>query len=57
MGRIYEQGLGVPKDQLTAAKLYRRGAALGDKEATFAFAVMLAAGRGIQKNVAGAAQL
>jgi TPR repeat protein len=57
LGRIYEQGLGVPRDELTAARMYRRGAELGDVESMFAFAVMLAAGRGIQKNVAGAAQL
>lgn len=57
MGRIYERGLGVPKDPLTAAKLYRRGAELGDTESLFAFAVMLAAGRGIQKNTDGAAEL
>lgn len=57
MGRIYENGLGVPRNQLHAAKLYRRAAQLGDTEGLFSFAVMLAAGRGIQKNPEGAAQL
>lgn len=57
MGRIYENGLGVPKNELNAAKLYRRAAQLGDTEGVFSFAVMLAAGRGIQKNADGAAKL
>ncbi len=57
MGRIYENGLGVPKNELNAAKLYRRAAQLGDTEGVFSFAVMLAAGRGIQKNPDGAAKL
>jgi len=57
IGRIYEKGLGVPRDELQAARLYRRAAELGDTEAVFAFAVMLAAGRGIQKNIDGAANL
>jgi TPR repeat protein len=57
MGRIYENGLGVPKNELMAAKLYRHAAQLGDTEGLFSFAVMLAAGRGIQKNPDGAAKL
>jgi TPR repeat protein len=57
LGRIYENGLGVPRDELTAAKLYRRAAQLGDTEGLFSFAVMLAAGRGIEKNTEGAAGL
>ena len=57
LGRIYENGLGVPRDELTAAKLYRRAAQLGYTEGLFSFAVMLAAGRGIEKNPEGAAGL
>jgi uncharacterized protein len=57
LGRLYEMGLGVARDELKAARMYRRGAELGDTESMFSFAVMLATGRGIQKNINGAAQL
>ena len=57
LGRLFQEGLGVKVDPVTAAKWYRRAAELGDTEGTFAFAVMLAEGDGIQKNRAGAAQL
>ncbi|MEM8977100.1 MAG: tetratricopeptide repeat protein, partial [Pseudomonadota bacterium] len=42
LGRLYAEGLGVPRNELTAAKWYRRGAELGDVEAMFAFGVILA---------------
>ena len=57
IGRLYQDGLGVPVDLVVAAQWYRRAAELGDIEGTFAFAVMLAEGDGIQKNRAGAADL
>lgn len=57
IGRLYSEGLGVPQNELTAAKWYRRGAELGDIEAMFAFGVMLASGKSIKKDPAGAAQM
>lgn len=57
IGRLYAEGLGVPKDQLEAAKWYRRGAELGDVEAMFAFGVILASGTSVKKDHAGAGQM
>ncbi len=57
LGRLYQEGLGVKQDLVTAARWFRRAAELGDTEGTFAFAVMLASGDGIEKNRAGAADL
>jgi uncharacterized protein len=57
IGRIYADGLGVPKDEFTAASWYSRGAELGDTEAAFLFGVMLAQGGGIEKNMDQAGQM
>ncbi len=57
IGRIYGEGLGVPKDEKAAVEWYTRAADLGDTGGTFALALMLAEGRGTAKNREGAAQL
>jgi uncharacterized protein len=57
IGRIYADGLGVPKDEFTAASWYSRGAELGDTEAAFLFGVMLAQGGGIEKNLDQAGEM
>jgi uncharacterized protein len=57
IGRIYADGLGVQKDEFTAASWYSRGAELGDTEAAFLFGVMLAQGGGIEKNLDQAGQM
>ncbi len=56
-GRIFQEGLGVPRDEVQAAQWYRRGAELGDVNAMFAFGVMLAEGGAIKKDHAGAAKM
>ncbi|MEN2494987.1 MAG: Secretory immunoglobulin A-binding protein EsiB [Hyphomicrobiaceae bacterium hypho_1] len=50
LGRIYSEGLGVARDQITAAKWYRAGAKLGDIEAIFALGVILANNNYINKD-------
>ena len=57
IGRIYQEGLGVPRDDVQAAQWYRKGAELGDYNAMFAFGVLLADGGAIKKDMAGAAQM
>lgn len=57
IARLYADGLGVPKDELKAAKWYRRGAELGDIEAMFAFGVMLISGSAIKRDAVGAGQM
>jgi uncharacterized protein len=57
IGRIYADGLGVAKDEFTAASWYSRGAELGDTEAAFLFGVMLAQGGAIEKNLDQAGQM
>ena len=56
-GRIYQEGLGVPRDDVQAALWYRKGVELGDVNAMFAFGVMLADGGAIKKDLAGAAKM
>ena len=56
-GRIYDEGLGVNKDPVVAARWYTRGAELGDIEAAFALGVMRAEGRGVAKDLAGAGEM
>jgi uncharacterized protein len=51
VARIHAEGLGVSKDEFTAAKWFARGAELGDTEAAFSLGVMLAEGRAIQKDL------
>ena len=50
-------GLGTSKNLAAAAQWYARGAELGDTEAMFAVAVMLAEGQGVQKDRTEAARL
>ena len=57
IGRIYQEGLGVGRDDVLAAQWYRRGAELGDTNAMFAFGVMLAEGTAIKRDRAGAAKM
>lgn len=57
VGRIYAEGLGVPKDEAVAARWYARGAELGDVEAAFALGLQFAEGRGIEKDMAAAARM
>ncbi len=57
LGRLYAEGLGVVRDEVAAARWYRRGAELGDTEAMFAFGVILVAGKAIKRDYAGAAQM
>lgn len=57
IGRLYQEGLGVPRDDIQAAQWYRRGAEQGDINAMFAFGVMLADGGALKKDRAGAAQM
>ena len=49
IGRIYADGLGVPKDESAAARWYARAAELGDTPAMLLLGTMLAEGRGVKK--------
>jgi len=55
VGRLYSEGLGVPKDDKLAAQWFTRGAELGDVNAMFAIGLMLAEGRGVDRDYAAAA--
>jgi TPR repeat protein len=57
MGRIYGDGLGVPKDDSKAYTNYAKAAELGDVQGTFEAGVALAEGRGVKKNRKVAAEL
>lgn len=57
VGRLYAEGLGVPKNEKLAADWYKRAVDLGDAPAKFELAIMLAEGRGIDKDRTTAAQL
>ena len=57
VARIYAEGLGVNKDEVTAARWYARGAELEDTEAAFALGVLLAEGRGVEKDRTAAGQM
>jgi TPR repeat protein len=50
LGELYSQGLGVRQDFTKAADWYRPGDAAGDRNATFALAMMTFAGRGVAKD-------
>lgn len=50
IGRIYGEGLGVPRDLKQAAQAYEQGAKRGDVNAQAAIGVMLAKGEGIAKD-------
>lgn len=57
IARIYAEGLGVPRNDVLAAKWYKRAAELGDVDGIFAYGVILAEGRGVKKDRDGAAQM
>ena len=57
IGRIYADGLGVPKDDSTAARWYARAAELGDIPGMLALGTMLAEGRGVAKDMNLAAEM
>ncbi len=57
IGRIYGDGLGVPKDEATAARWYARAAELGDTPGMLALGTMLAEGRGVAKDMTLAAEM
>ncbi|MFO7297830.1 MAG: hypothetical protein DIU57_005300 [Pseudomonadota bacterium] len=57
IGRIYAEGLGVPKDEAVAAQWYAKGAELGDIEAAFSLGLFLAEGRGVKKDREAAARM
>jgi len=57
IGRIYAEGLGVPKDEVVAAQWYAKGAELGDIEAAFSLGLLLAEGRGVKKDREAAARM
>ncbi len=57
IGKLYEQGLGVVKDEKKGAEWYARGAALGDADAQFALGMMLLHGRGVARDTKKAASL
>jgi TPR repeat protein len=50
IGQIFENGLGVAKDEIKAAEWYAKGAALGDMHAQFRLGVMLIEGRGVKQD-------
>lgn len=56
IGRIYEEGYGVPMDTKGAAQWYAKGAELGDMEAIFALGVLSVEGRGMAKDDSAAAR-
>jgi soluble lytic murein transglycosylase-like protein len=51
----YENGEGVPRDPILAAKLYCKSARLGDAEAQYNLGWMYANGRGVERNDVAAA--
>src|SRR3974390_2438154 len=51
LGLLYDQGLGIRKDEVKAAEWYTKGATAGDKHAQFHLGVMLAEGRGLKKDL------
>ncbi len=50
IGDMYEEGLGVTKDNVKAAEWFTKGAVAGDMHAQFRLGVMLGEGRGIKKD-------
>lgn len=57
LGRLYQDGLGVPKDSASAIKWYMKGDELGDVNASFALGVLYAEGRVVKKDRNKAAEL
>lgn len=50
VARIYDEGFGITKDTITAARWYARAAQLCDVPAIFTYGLMLAEGRGVGKD-------
>ncbi len=50
VARVYDEGLGITRDVITAARWYARAAELCDVPALFAYGIMLAEGRGVGKD-------
>jgi len=57
VARIHDEGRGIPRDTITAARWYARGAELCDVAALFAYGLMLAEGRGVGKDRALAGEM
>ncbi|MBI5318000.1 caspase family protein [Bradyrhizobium sp.] len=57
LGNLYATGNGVPRDDVRAASLYRRGAELGHPDAMTNYGIMLAGARGVPRDDAQAAAL
>ena len=57
VARIHDEGRGVPRDPITAARWYARGAELCDVASLFAYGLMLAEGRGVGRDRAQAADV
>ena len=57
VARIHDEGAGVPKDAITAARWYARAAELCDVPALFAYGLMLAEGRGVGRDMTQAADV
>jgi TPR repeat protein len=54
LGRLYEDGTGVPQDFVEAKKWYEKAAALDDSYAAFRLGVIYEKGLGLEENVADA---
>lgn len=54
LGEMYENGKGVPKDEVEAARLYRIVADRGWADGQYQLGALYESGRGVQKNVAEA---
>lgn len=57
LGNLYATGNGVPRDDVRAASLYRRGAELGHPDAMTNYGIMLAGPRGVPRDDAQAVAL
>jgi len=57
IGRILEEGSGVPRDEVSAFRWYSKAAELGDPEGAFSAGLMLAQGRGVGRDMHKAAPL
>ena len=57
LGKLYENGEGVPKDMAKAIELYRKAADLGNTEAMVSLGFAIYHGNGIPKDYAKAAEL
>ena len=55
IGRIYDDGLGVPKDERKAVEYFKRASDMGDVQGAFALGIAYAQGRGVKKDFRTAA--